>query len=723
MKLLFYSTALFFGGLISAQNTKSDSLDKMVNKQIEAVELKVKKKIVERKVDRLVFNVEQAVATIGGDALDALKATPSVKVSGEQIQLVGKNSVRIMVNDKMVQMTGEDLQNYLKSIPSEQIKAIEVITTPPAKYEAEGNSGLINIQLKSKKHDFWNTSIRTAYQQATYAQMTHGIGFNYKKNKLSILTDINYRYGKGLYTNDIFYHYPNHLWQNKLFNRNDRKTWGSLFNLNYDLTENSTIGIQFLGSFTDRRSDEYADNKALAYTDDSLLKHYKNEGLSKGTPYNYAFNLNYNTKLNDNGGKLSIDGDFFQMNKDEQNNFESILNDFDTNSHQVQVADNNSLQNITNYSLKTDVEWAFSWAKLAFGAKASRTKTKNLVDVQFNDATTQKLIKNQSDQFEYLENNQALYLSTTPSLGAQWEMKARLRLENTQTKGNSISTQQVHSRKYLKLFPTFYLLYKPNTNHSFNINYNKRIIRPSYSQLNPSRWYENSKSYVTGNPFLQPTFIDNISLGYSYKDLITTELYYNYISDQISQITKHNTNENSTIMRHENYANTFYLGGNVSANYKPFPWWQMQLSIYCIYNETKPYIKDYQKSKYTGWGGGSETQNSFTLNKDKTLLATLNYYYDFPFKNIGITASNSSLDIGFKYLALQKQLTIGLVFSDIFRTAQITYKDTIRGVLQSYSQYYDTQKFRFSFNYQLGNKKVILQSRTVGNEEEKKRAN
>ncbi|NAW51840.1 hypothetical protein GNY06_10860 [Elizabethkingia argentiflava] len=126
---------------------KKDSINKMIGKQIEEVEIIAKKKLIERKIDRLVFNVENSISAAGGDAMQALSLMPGVRVIDEKISVVGKNNVSVMVNDRIIPLSGDDLTNFLKTISSDNIKSIEIITTPPAKYDAEGNGGLINIEV------------------------------------------------------------------------------------------------------------------------------------------------------------------------------------------------------------------------------------------------------------------------------------------------------------------------------------------------------------------------------------------------------------------------------------------------------------------------------------------------------------------------------------------------------------------------------------------------
>lgn len=117
-------------------------------KVLEGVTITAKKKLIEQKVDRMVFNVANSVASQGMSGLDAVKNTPMVRVQNESVSIVGKGGVSIMVNDRMLNLSGSELTNYLQSLRSDDIARIEVITTPPAKYEAQGNSGIINIILK-----------------------------------------------------------------------------------------------------------------------------------------------------------------------------------------------------------------------------------------------------------------------------------------------------------------------------------------------------------------------------------------------------------------------------------------------------------------------------------------------------------------------------------------------------------------------------------------------
>jgi hypothetical protein len=183
MKKTFLLISIIYSICFFSQENKKDSIGNILEKQIQEVEIQAKKKLVERKIDRLVFNVENSISAIGGDALDALKITPGLRVHNDKISMIGKSGMSVMVDDKLIQLSGEDLINYLKTISSDNIKSIEVITTPPAKYDAEGNSGIVNIKLKKTKPNQWSASFKSSYIQSTYPKGSVGGNFNYKKNK------------------------------------------------------------------------------------------------------------------------------------------------------------------------------------------------------------------------------------------------------------------------------------------------------------------------------------------------------------------------------------------------------------------------------------------------------------------------------------------------------------------------------------------------------------
>lgn len=218
------------------------------NEALDEVVIESSKPTIQQKIDRFVFNVDQTVSGSVGTANDALKSTPGVKVSNDKLEIVGKGKVRVMVNDKMIRLSGEDLHTYLNNIPADNIERIEVISTPPAKYEAEGDSGLINIVLKEAKQDSWSNTIRTNYKQATYPSFGIGDAFLYHKGKFEISASVDATKGYNQRINVLNLYYDQETWREPINMKNKLDNISGKFNLDYNLSKMATIGVSYNGS-------------------------------------------------------------------------------------------------------------------------------------------------------------------------------------------------------------------------------------------------------------------------------------------------------------------------------------------------------------------------------------------------------------------------------------------------------------------------------------------
>lgn len=722
MKRVTATLFVLYASLGLAQEVKKDSTTP--SKEIQEITIERRKKLVEKKVDRIVFNVENSVKATGGDALDALKATPNVQVRNENISITGKNSIQIMVNDKIIQLGGAELTNYLKSIASENIQKIEVITTPPSKYDAEGNGGLINIVLKKPKYDNWNTTLRSSYRQGMVASFRNGANFSYRKNKFSVLADLGYNFGNSLYQNDIHFWYPKEYWVNWLEDKDANSSWSPLLNLNYDLTDKSTIGVQFSSSFYKDNQKQSAQNKAYSYDNSDLTKYYSTNGEEHSNIGTTSFNINLLQKFGEKGAKLTADADYFGYRKENNADLMTTFHNYTLGTAPQVATDNYASQKINNYSLKTDVVLPVSWGNLSFGAKIAQTQTDNIAQTEFRDEN-HTLNFDYKDHFLYTENTQAVYADWTKSFGEKWSVKAGLRGENTQSKGVSVVENKTHKREFFKLFPTIFAQYKASENHNWSLTMNRRIMRPQFFSLNPGRLYMNPKSYVVGNPFLQPSYSTGVFLGYSYKNWLNIEAQYIRHQDHRSQITYHNPDKDEAVMKWENYSNGSEWALSFNINKNILPWWEISANGWVNYTHFQSYIALYPDD-LIGWSSYQSLNNALMLNKAKTLQANVSYQYVLPWDNGTAKGSGaSSLDFGIKYLMFDKKLTLALNVNDVLKTNIMTYSTRYKtqGIRDSYRQYYDSRFVRLSLSYKFGNSKISVQQRQGGNAEEKGRSN
>ncbi len=698
-------------------NIEFDSIAQYMDEVI----VEAKKPIIEKKIDRLVFNVENSITSVGGSALDALTKTPYVQVRNNFIGLIGKSGVAIMVDDKLIQLSGEDLINYLQSIKSEDISKIEVITNPTAKYDAEGNSGLINIVLKkAKRNELFSGNIFTALEKRTYFSNSSGLGLNYRKNKIYISTGLNGNIGKTAPTEEFAALYIDRELK-QISDRTDyRKNIAARFLIEYDISEKSKIGFQYLGGYSRPDVKENIRSHYLTFAgNDSTLKTYAYKNTQSAFS---SFNLNYNSKLDDKGKKMFFDINYLINSNTNERPFDSktynqlgeLINGSSTGNR------NNGIQHISIFASKLDFEIPNKIANLSFGTKVSFMTNKSN-NAMYELIGNEYVIDNrQSDTFEYREQIQALYFTLSKAI-KKWEFQFGLRGENTQTKSISLTYDTTTQKNYFKTFPTAYINYTPNDENVFSLNYGRRIGRPTYRWLNPFRWYSNKLNYSEGNPFLQPTYLNNFEFSHLYKNKLNSTLFFTYQTNGYNQLAFADNSSDIFYFKPINFFTEYSIGLT--------EYYQFEIgktitttaitNIYHTITSSDIPITDKVKSMTSA---NIQLQNSFLLNKSKTLFAELNAWYQLP-QTTGLLneRSSGSVDLGMKYLLLNKKLTVSLNISDIFKTSYNRYYNTINGIEQNFKNYYDNRYIRLSINYNFGNKSIRNKNQSQSNDEERRR--
>jgi hypothetical protein len=691
--------------------------------QLESVVIGSKKKLIERKVDRLVFNVENSINATGGDALEALRITPGVKVQNDNVTIIGKSSLLVMIDDKIVQLSEEDLANYLKSIPSDNIKSIEVFTTPPAKYEAEGKSGLVNIKLKKAKKDSWNALVGSTYLQRFYSQGAVMGNFNYNKKRLGITSSLNYLSGRRYNIQDDYTYFPTETWHtNSSYKSVNTRIYGKL-GVDYQITPKWTIGGQTLFN---NSQPLYTDSPFTGIYDNANgnIKSYlkSNGGVATLKVGISSFNFYNEFKIDSLGKKITLNLDYFNYKTTDSRTYNGISVVENPYSQQYFAGINSNMQGITNVSGKLDFDYPTKWATLSFGGKVSNSKSNNNISA-FNSGLVDKPVLEmpfKRSEFDYTENIQAVYFSGSKKINEHWDSQFGLRMETTQTKIFAGSLSQSIGKDYIKFFPTAYLTYIANDNSTFSFSYSKRIERPQFRDLNPNTHFWNPFQSFNGNPFLQPAFIDNTELTYTYKK-IESKLYFSYEDNLISNVTIADPNSNKILNTSENYIDTQRYGISENYVFDSFKWWTSNNAVdfnYAISKSSLTVARREQK----GFNSRLSTNNDFNLNANKTLLFNVSYWYSFPgIDGISTNKEMSSFSLAFQYLLWNKDLKMSLRGTDIFKTEKINSSSTVNGVYQEGKNYYDNQSFQLSVSYKFGNKKSDAMQRATGNEEERSR--
>lgn len=680
------------------------------------------KKLIEQKPDRIIFNVENSVNAIGGNALDALRIAPGLRVQNNSINLLGRGESRVMINGRLLQLSAGDLTSYLNSISASDIKKIEVITTPPAKYEAAGNGGLINIVLKKGQLNSWKNTISLVENINTYNFTTLRNSLLYNKNKLSLSFNVNGAKGNSRNIEDFQVYYPNSTWDIDINSKEREDNLSAQFLLDYDITKNTTIGIQYLGNTKTPNLTDKSISRIFnqSNTLDSLLI---NNGNNHSKVNSHLINLHANTKLDSLGKNISFDVDYFTYDSNQNRNF--ITNSFTPNNDFLGInaaANNFSNQKIENFSIKTDVEHPTKFINLSYGAKISSIK--NNSDIQFFNTITGTPVfdSNISNTFKYEENNQAVYVSGLKKINEKWDVQLGLRLENTKTKGFSVELNETNTDSYTKLFPSMYASYNKNKNHSFSLSYGKRIERPRFRDLNPFRSVISSNTFSVGNPFLRPSFVDSFEFKHTYKNKFTTNAFLSIRNDGSSIIFTSDIENSTQIVTRSNFFKQYMYGIGESFLFNKFSWWQSQNSLNVIGSKTE-FTMDIGAKPQNGIMFSANSSNKITINT--TTKLQIDASYDSPFKaGLFSVGETYSLDLGISKTFLDKDLQVAILVKDIFNTSSLNnLESTVNDVKQVYGQNDNNRYIRLSASYSFGNKKINEKRRTFGNEEERRRTN
>lgn len=694
-------------------NVKQDFfIEEKKEKQIEGVTLTAKKKLIERKADRLVFNVANSVASQGMDGADALATTPLVKVDENAgVSIAGKSGVAIMINERILNLSSAELVTYLKSLRSENIEKIEVITTPPAKYEAQGNSGLINIVLKKNQNLGWNGSFTTGFQQQTYSGFSNSATLNYQNEKLR--SSLKLRQSK----------YQKHSFENYritgtegLKSHDDRTDFGDGLgaNLSIDYQLNGKSNIGFIYDYGRGHSNMDIENTSDYFQNDNYTNTLSTYAEHRGKSTQQTISAYYDVKFGKQDNKLSITGNYFS-------NLPKTTIDFTTkeSSGNQFVVKSPSVVDYKIYSGQADLILPYQFAKTEAGIKFTNFDNNSSIFYQNLDNGNYITDVLKSNEFEYNEKNYAAYFSLEKSFNEKWSAKAGLRYEYSVVNGNSLTSGQQSESSYGKFFPTAYVSYKSDENNTFSLNYSKRINRPGFRAINPYRWYINVNSYFTGNPFLQPSINHNFEFSHVYKGKLSTTLYFQRTLDGFGQLASlSGESRTSTFF---NFYNQNSLGATLNYSDTFFKRWETNYSADVSYTDMTVFTTDASSKK--GYSYDFDFQNNLSLNNGKTIQLILNYWLRLP-SNSGNLRWDfvGNLTTGVKMNLMDKKLQINVIVSDIFKQSRSKGEIFYTTGSHYFNNYYDARRLTVSATYTFGNKKVKGTNRNV-NFDEKNRAN
>ena len=620
--------------------------------------------VIKRLVDRVVFDAHNTIASAGGSALDLLREVPGLQVGQNSIGIIGKGGIKVYINDRETKLSGDELIDYLRSYDASQILKVEVITTPPSKYDAAGNAGIINIRLKSRPKDYVGGTASASYSAGEKDNYGYGgVSLNLSKGRVSSFLNGGTTQGNYETREKNYRYFPQNTWNSRADYTNYMNSFYLQGGVDVSLERDWSAGMQAIYNHSAPKP-----SNALSWTEvydastavlDSLL--YSNSDKDTGSD---RLNLNFHTDKvwDDKGKKMTWDVDYLRDNRDENMGFLSKTLLPDGTEIPGTNFDYNYLQHrkVDVASSALDFILPFEKYKITAGAKVSFTNTRNGINYDTSDPT---LV--QDDYFRYKEQIYALYADYSREYSERFSMQLGLRMEHTRTTGISEAKDTEDKHDYTRLFPTVYLLYSPTDGHALNFSFSNRISRPSQNMVNPFPFYQNKYTYACGREDLKPSYTYNAELGYTLKNNFNVSAYYSYSDDVFFQVVDLDAETNVTSFLWENFMKTHAFGLNNSYTFRT-KWLQAYAQHGVSYRRTTSSAATTSPEE-KGWAYDASLRNTFFFNEKKTLLATLSGSYSSrQYQGIYLMSPTYSVSAGMLYRLLNNKLNLSLNVNNLF---------------------------------------------------------
>jgi len=698
--------------------------------KLETAVVTAKRALVEVKPDRTVFNVQGTINSTGDNGLELLRKAPGVLVdNNNNITVLSRSGVLVYVDGKRLPLGGDDLSNYLQNLTSSQIDRIDIITNPGAKYEAEGNAGIIDIRLKKNENHGMNGSVTANIGRGTGWRNGISSNLNFRNKALNTYLQI------GAFDNDIRQLYFFDDFINDIFIRNiavDRTLdtggnlrWGTDFYLN----ENSTIGFLTSVNKSDKTLLSSSDNKIASASDpsniDSLLV-ASNNGFRDFN--SQSFNLNY--AYNKNESTLNVDVDYgrYRTDADSDQPNTYLTPDSTTVLTRANTAYTTPVD-IDIYTAKLDYETNLAGGRFGVGTKLSIVQTDNtfvVFDVPLNDRI---LNTSRSNRFKYDENVYAGYVSYARPISQKLSFTSGLRLEQTEATGDLIPfdpdlEEPPVELSYLSIFPNAGFTYSINPQNVVSLNYGRRINRPDYNVLNPFEAQINELSFSKGNPFLSPEIVNNIEVGYLWKFRYNIKLAYSRTTDQITRlIGPDDRDPRARFINWDNLAEQKTYSLNLSLPFEITKRWNAFFNLSGSYlNNQADYgdgaVVDLQAFSYNIF-----QQHTITLPKG--FVGEVSGWFSGPgiWGGVFEYTTSWSLNLGLQKRFFDNKLNVKLSAQDIFNQAGWEGSSEFNGLVSIGRGEWDSRRVSLSMSYSFGNDKVKSRNRSTGIEDEAERVN
>ena len=704
----------------------SVTLDENFNDLKTVVVVAPKKPLYEQKIDRMVINVASSITSAGSTALDVLERSPGIMVDrmNNNLSINGKGGVIVMMNGKRNYMDISAVILMLEGIPSGNIERIEVITTPPANFDAEGSAGIINIVLKSTNQSGTkgSYSLSAGYDKGEQNMMS--ININHRQGKINLFG--NYSFSRTrlqqVWKNYHAVTYAGNFIEDYSESNRHALAWqhDGQAGIDYEISKKTIVGALLTANH--RNWDMDAENNSFVSTNYQLDTSIKIANKELHTTSNYSINLNLQHNFKEDE-KLTVNMDYLNYNDNNPSKY--------NNAYYNNLGNFIYDQNVISGKATPLIFWigAIDYSKKLSKKTDMEAGIKGTTSRLNNDVMVATLNQNNwlqdtalSGYHNLHERITAAYYSISIAVDSATSIKAGLRYEYTSFNLGSHTEKNIVDRHYGNLFPSFFILHTINENNAINFSYSRRIWRPSFTDLAPWVLFYDPKTFQTGNPALQPAITEAANVSYTYKNKILT-VSYSYTADPISMQPRVDDATNKLISSMTNAKNNKNASISFSLPFTVTKWWNMQNNISGYWGQSNSFYKAAIKTESKS--ASIQSTQTFTLPKDIAVELS-GYYYSGGSWGLYKFGSMGSLDIGVQKKFIKNKSTLSFNIRNILNSQTSRYSVYIpaQNLIQKNISIYGYTNFSLSFTHSFGKDKVKeKRDRSTGAEDEKGRVN
>ena len=610
---------------------------------IDGIVITGRRDVIKSETDRLQYVVSADQFAKELSAKELARRVPMLTVSGNNVSIVGKSTTHFLLNGRL--LPDDMASSKLNSLKSEDIERIEVITIPPAKYKAEANAGYVNIVLRKDQTLGLRGDLTGAvyFKEHINSDLTSSLNYATQKLDVSFSGGLSNTKGSNDHTQTtVFKDYERHSEYVREF---DWKIYNANILAKYQLTDRSNFGL--LGALSTSRIKINQHD----VTREKNIETITDMTSPKPDNYNLSAELFYDLMLDSTGKMMSLTYDY--------------LNNYACQDERLSSVN----QNITTTGA---CRYRIDGWKADFGLPfAPFFIETGLHYTQINNNSNVNILRNQSDnlsnEYDYTEQTAAAYVSAWRQLSKKISIKAGLRVEKTWTSGRQVSIDESNNDKYIYLFPSIHFGWQATDKIHFGAAYSKGIARPDFQSLNPFRYYMTPSNYFAGNPYLTPGVTDNMEINFNNGRGLYAVLYESHQKDAPGTTTSFSSDgvQCTTI---DNCFTSDKTGLYVSWQKNIFDWWCIKLGGEVFYSQCVITNQSTPMKNIYLWSGKSENGTDFFLNRNHTLVLSVNYTHYFPYVNMNTKQKSLVLFYSqLRYSAFNNHLRLSLNVSDPFR--------------------------------------------------------